>query len=205
MADEVREIEVINYAGEPGSRVLSAITSTDIGLIAGWEGVGGEGGNCFFASVQAMVNLIGARSASGFEIVTGIFNHPDRPTPVIHGWLEHHQIVLNVANLGVRPLYAAVKRDYYASNFCNIRIQRIEPGRVARMVKKCDGDVREATKRLLKPTFSVRWRMIQRNTGISKNRLLEIAAIPDDQIDTSDIPEQGEEFFKKAKIVRRTK
>jgi hypothetical protein len=35
---------------------------------------------------------------------------------------------------------------------------------------------------------------------ISKKRLAEIAAIADADIDTSDIPEAGEEFFKKAKL-----
>jgi ATP-dependent helicase YprA (DUF1998 family) len=35
---------------------------------------------------------------------------------------------------------------------------------------------------------------------ISKKRLAEIAAIADEDIDTSDIPEADEEFFKKAKL-----
>src|SRR3984893_8808355 len=35
---------------------------------------------------------------------------------------------------------------------------------------------------------------------ISKKRLAEIAAIADEDIDTSDIPEAGEEFFKTAKL-----
>lgn len=36
---------------------------------------------------------------------------------------------------------------------------------------------------------------------ISKKRLAEIAAIADEDIDTSDIPEAGEEFFKRAKLI----
>jgi superfamily II DNA or RNA helicase len=36
---------------------------------------------------------------------------------------------------------------------------------------------------------------------ISKKRLAEIAAIADEDIDTSDIPEADEEFFKKAKVI----
>jgi hypothetical protein len=36
---------------------------------------------------------------------------------------------------------------------------------------------------------------------ISEKRLAEIAAIADEDIDTSDIPEAGEEFFKKAKLI----
>jgi superfamily II DNA or RNA helicase len=36
---------------------------------------------------------------------------------------------------------------------------------------------------------------------ISKKRLAEIAAIADEDIDTSDIPEAGEEFFKKANLI----
>ena len=36
---------------------------------------------------------------------------------------------------------------------------------------------------------------------ISKERAAEIEAIADEDIDTSDIPEAGEEFFKKAKLV----
>src|SRR5882724_11801795 len=36
---------------------------------------------------------------------------------------------------------------------------------------------------------------------ISKKRLAEIAAIADEDIDTSDIPEADEEFFKKAKLI----
>jgi hypothetical protein len=35
---------------------------------------------------------------------------------------------------------------------------------------------------------------------ISKKRLGEIAAIADEDIDTSDIPEAGEDFFKRAKL-----
>jgi hypothetical protein len=36
---------------------------------------------------------------------------------------------------------------------------------------------------------------------ISRERLAEIEAIPDEDIDTSDIPEAGGDFFKKAKLV----
>ena len=36
---------------------------------------------------------------------------------------------------------------------------------------------------------------------ISKRRLTEIAAVPDEEIDTSEIPEIGEEQFKRAKLV----
>ncbi len=36
---------------------------------------------------------------------------------------------------------------------------------------------------------------------ISKKRLKEIAAIPDSQIDYSDLPELGPEFWAKAKVV----
>jgi len=36
---------------------------------------------------------------------------------------------------------------------------------------------------------------------ISKERLAEIAAIADEDIDTSDIPEADEQFFKKAKLI----
>jgi hypothetical protein len=35
---------------------------------------------------------------------------------------------------------------------------------------------------------------------ISRERLAEIEAIPDEAIDTSDIPEAGEDFFKRAKL-----
>ena len=40
--------------------------------------------------------------------------------------------------------------------------------------------------------------------SISKERLEEIAAIPDEQIDTSDIPELDESFWKNAKLVLPT-
>ncbi len=36
---------------------------------------------------------------------------------------------------------------------------------------------------------------------ISKERLAEIAAMPDERIDTSDIPELDESFFEKARLV----
>ena len=36
---------------------------------------------------------------------------------------------------------------------------------------------------------------------IVKNRLAEVKAIPDDEIDTSDIPEMDEKFFATAKLV----
>lgn len=35
---------------------------------------------------------------------------------------------------------------------------------------------------------------------ISKERLAELAAIPDSKIDTSEVPEAGETFFKSAKL-----
>lgn len=38
--------------------------------------------------------------------------------------------------------------------------------------------------------------------NISKKRAEELQAIPDDAIDASDIPEQGEEFFRNAKLKR---
>jgi hypothetical protein len=41
------------------------------------------------------------------------------------------------------------------------------------------------------------------SAGISQERLAEIAAIKDEDIDFSDIPEQGEEFFKKARAYYR--
>lgn len=37
---------------------------------------------------------------------------------------------------------------------------------------------------------------------VLKERIAEIEAIPDDQIDTSDIPEQGAEFFARARLLR---
>ena len=37
--------------------------------------------------------------------------------------------------------------------------------------------------------------------SISKKRLTEIEAIADDEIDTSDIPEADESFFKEARLV----
>ena len=40
--------------------------------------------------------------------------------------------------------------------------------------------------------------------AISKARLAEIAAIPDEQIDTSDIPELGDDFFRNARLVMPT-
>jgi hypothetical protein len=38
--------------------------------------------------------------------------------------------------------------------------------------------------------------------GVTEERVEEIAAIPDEDIDTSDIPEQGEEFFAKAQVFK---
>lgn len=155
MGDEIQQGRIVNHGtGEAGDAILALALATDMDIVAAWEGVGGEGGNCFFATVQMMHNLVLARSADGFEIVTGIFGHPDRATPVFHSWLEKGPIVLNVANLRRRPLYVAWRGDYYRQNFIERRIQRLAPARVARMVRTCDGDIREATKRLLKPTFA---------------------------------------------------
>ncbi len=38
------------------------------------------------------------------------------------------------------------------------------------------------------------------NGGPGWQRVADIAAIPDEKIDTSDIPEQGEEFFRQARL-----
>lgn len=43
----------------------------------------------------------------------------------------------------------------------------------------------------------------QRRERISAKRLAEIAAIPDSEIDTLDIPEVGAEFFETARLERR--
>ena len=40
-----------------------------------------------------------------------------------------------------------------------------------------------------------------RSMTISKKRLAEIAAIPDEEIDTSEIPEVTEDFFRGARLV----
>ena len=62
-------------------------------------------------------------------LVTGRFDHPDIDEPIYHAWLEFRHIkpfvVVNVAMLQERPLYAATQADYYATNSCRRRIQEI--------------------------------------------------------------------------------
>lgn len=125
-------------------------------LVAAWRGIGGSG-NCFFASVQMMQNLIRAGVADAYTIVTGRFEPPDLQAPITHCWLEKNGIVLNVSNLRTRPLYVMPRRAYYQTNFLTDRGQRTGPARVRRMVRTCGGDIGEATRRLLQPTFQ-RWK-----------------------------------------------
>jgi hypothetical protein len=159
MIEEEITIKAHNYGtGDAGNRILDLALDTDLTLVAAWETPDG-GGNCYFATVQMMANLLQKGAADGFMIVTGVFRFPDLPKPVVHCWLEKSGIVLNVSNLSRRrPVYVKDRATYYRHNNLERRIQKISPRRVREMLKACDGDVRIATKRLLKPTFNVRAR-----------------------------------------------
>lgn len=139
-------------AGDPGDAMLDLVRQTNVGLIASWSGHD-SGGNCFFASIQTMVELIRTSAADGFTVVTGRFDFPDRD-PVFHCWLERGGIVLNVSNILLGcAVYTIPRGEFYDRNYLAKRIQRINPKRIQRGLKRHGGDVRELTRAILQPTM----------------------------------------------------
>jgi len=145
-------VRLINErAGDPGDAILDLVKKTHVGLIASWSG--GEGGNCFFASVQTMVEFIRTQASDGFMLVTGMFDFPDRD-PVFHCWLEKGNLVLNVSNILLGcPVYVISRAEYYDRNYLARRIQQINPKRIRRGLKRHGGDVRVLTRAILQPTM----------------------------------------------------
>jgi len=142
-------------AGQRGDRLLKLVNPLPLYLVGAWETPGADGGgNCFFATVQMMALLIEAGKSEGFVARSGVFEHPDMTEAVVHSWLERSAIVMNVSNLRTRPLYVTPRARYYSTNFVGRRFEPIPPARVRRVLKRHDGDVREATKRLFKPAMT---------------------------------------------------
>ncbi len=138
-------------AGDPGDEIIKLVKMLDVGLIAAWSG--SDGGNCFFATVQTMAELIRVGMSEGFTICTGRFNFPDR-TPVFHCWLEKGSVVLNVSNIMLGCAVYVIKRaEYVDRNYLGKRIQRINPKRIRRAMKRHGGDVRLVTRAILQPTM----------------------------------------------------
>ena len=163
--DRVSSIPLESRAGEAGEALLAWASSVlDATDLAAWKDAGG--GNCFFASNDAMFKMMPqlVDSEKGLDttfLTTGRLDHPDTPKPVIHAWIEFRMsigtLVLNVSNLSPDvPMYAARKGDYRRLNSCKTTIQRIS----AREIVKKYGDdakdgeeVRAITKQLLAPTM----------------------------------------------------
>lgn len=125
------QIEVKNHAGSHGSIALrTVIDNCDLPGVASWRSVtGNDLGNCFFSTMHAAMDLVIKGLVDDTWLVTGRFDHPDIDEPIYHAWLEFRHIkpfvVVNVAMLHERPLYAATQAEYYETNSCRRRIQEI--------------------------------------------------------------------------------
>jgi len=148
------QIEVKNHAGSHGSIALrTVIDNCDLPGVASWRSAtGNDLGNCFFSTMHAAMDLVIKGLVDDTWLVTGRFDHPDLPEPVYHAWLEFRHIkpfvVVNVAMLQERPLYAATQADYYATNNCRRRIQEIP-------LKRLKIKARQMAERNLKATGSL--------------------------------------------------
>ncbi len=148
-------IRVVNVdAGTFGDAILERAGSCDLRLVRDWGLPGVNGGNCFFATTQMMTLLIEAGHAEGFVATSGIMEH-EGIDHVVHSWIECGDVVLNVSNLRSRPIYVMTKRLYYDTNRIGQRFGRLNPRRISIIVKRCRGDLREATKRLFRPAMNV--------------------------------------------------
>jgi hypothetical protein len=148
------QIEVKNHAGAHGSIALrTVIDNCDLPGVASWKSAtGNDLGNCFFSTMHAAMDLVIKGLVDDTYLVTGLFDHPDVDEPIYHAWLEFRHIkpfvVVNVAMLQERPLYAATQADYYATNNCRRRIQEIP-------LKRLKIKARQMAERNLKSTGSL--------------------------------------------------
>ncbi|MFG6573424.1 hypothetical protein ACGYLO_17665 [Sulfitobacter sp. 1A13353] len=164
------QIEVKNHAGVHGSIALrTVIDNCDLPGVASWRSItGNDLGNCFFSTMHAAMDLVMCGLIDDTYLVTGLFEHPDVDQPIYHAWLEFRHIkpsvVVNVAMLQERPLYAATQSDYYATNNCRRRIQeiplkrlKIKARQMAERNQKATGsldlDRHTLTVKVLKPTL----------------------------------------------------
>jgi hypothetical protein len=122
------QVIVLNGAGEPGQRAINEVGPViETGRGPRWST---SGGDCFFASTDIMLGLMIRHTALPFRLVTGRFEHPDKPHPIFHAWLETRdgmggRIVVNVSNLQERPLYTIRRPDYFALNNCTEVLQLV--------------------------------------------------------------------------------
>lgn len=148
------QIDVKNHAGVHGSIALRTVIDTcDLPGVASWKSItGNDLGNCFFSTMHAAMDLVMNGLVDDTYLVTGLFEHPDVDQPIYHAWLEFRHIkpfvVVNVAMLQERPLYAATQADYYATNNCRRRIQEIP-------LKRLKIKARQMAERNLKATGSL--------------------------------------------------
>jgi GcrA cell cycle regulator len=96
----------------------------------------------------------------------------------------------------VRALYKSGKSMRLIADALGVTKSMIS-GKIARLREAGDPDFD-----FRMPTDRTRNRLYKPLPPVSPKRLEEIAAIPDSKIDTTDIPEVTEEFFKKAKLVK---
>ena len=168
----VLQIQVRNLGGDHCRRALETVKRhCDLPAIASWRATNGnEGGNCFFATTHAAIDLVRAGMTRDCLLVTGRFDHPDVDGPVYHAWLEFRHVspwaVVNVSRLQDKPLYTIPRRQFYEINHCRKRIQevpltrlRVKAAQMSRRNQEHDGhpgiDIRALTHRVLGPTLSL--------------------------------------------------
>lgn len=157
-------VPMVSHAGVEGNALLQWCASVlDATRLGSWDA---QGGNCFYASTDAMFMLLPAIAdveggLTSTFLTTGRFDHLDTPDPVFHCWIEFKTgrgtLVLNVSNLSAsRPIYASWKADYRNLNRCRKTLQRIPASEVLERygAGEKDGDeVRAIVKELLGPTL----------------------------------------------------
>ncbi len=124
------KVQVVNHAGPLGLRFLKTHADlVDFEHLLAWRPVG-DGGDCLFATTQAMANILETSPGKGFSLVTGVLAQPEGR--VIHAWLEWRDekarsFVFNVSNSARTPVYVAPKADWLAFNNFDHAIQRVRP------------------------------------------------------------------------------
>ena len=124
------KVQVVNHAGPLGLRFLKTHADlVDFEHLLAWRPVG-DGGDCLFATTQAMANILEMSPGKGFSLVTGVLAQPEGR--VFHAWLEWRDdkartFVFNVSNARSTPVYVAPKSDYLQHNNFDRTIQRVRP------------------------------------------------------------------------------
>ena len=101
-------------------------------------------GDCFKSTLSAGVNLrIFHPEITNISVHTGYFDRGIDQETIYHAWLTHDcediaedNIVYNVSNVPLRPIYAIDELDFEKSNYKIHRLQKLGPQELADLAPK---------------------------------------------------------------------